>query len=550
MKKQHLAALSVLGSLAILYLRPLVFNLASLPGSSAFGEASEYVWAFQHSATALSLGENPLFTQSLFAPFGTDLRFGTIYFFQTLLGLPFTLVFGAVVSANLILVATQILNSALTYALLYRFVRNVPAALVGTVFIVYSFQHLVNLSVGRTGLAALWLISAILLTLDAMLTKPRLSTSLALGMFVLAALFSDFQIILFAALLALPFALYRIVSNPRLVRAKTILLFLIAGLWFCIPFALVFYPVLTQAIALGYKQANLSDLANYSNNAFGIRIPAFWGATIGFELIAGTVLAVLLCARRAATWFWLAVAILLFALSFGPFFPPYTWFAQVPALSQFRTPFRLVIPAAFAFGILTALALAQLSAWLETRRVGTLLAWIAALVLCCARVGLAASDVRVETHQFPEYTFYSQLANAPSHSLTILQVPFGIRDGWERMGNGGETLQFYYTIHRQNIVGGGNARLPQSVFAAYRAHPALRFLGGEAVSDAEFAQDLDAVLRWTNADYIVVHRTLLSPAEQARILPLLERQFGQSSKIEKDLVIYQVPPLALSRNAP
>ena len=60
----------------------------------------------------------------------------------------------------------------------------------------------------------------------------------------------------------------------------------------------------------------------------------------------------------------------------------------------------------------------------------------------------------------------------PSHDATrCSKCQLGVRSGIERIGSGGEVLSYYQHIHGKPLVNGMIARVPSSVFEAYRASP-------------------------------------------------------------------------------
>jgi hypothetical protein len=61
----------------------------------------------------------------------------------------------------------------------------------------------------------------------------------------------------------------------------------------------------------------------------------------------------------------------------------------------------------------------------------------------------------------------------------------------------------------------------------------------ESLADAD--ADLDGVLRWSNAGYLVVHRNLLDAGQADAILALLDRHPSLvRDSVEADLVAYRV----------
>ncbi|HZQ06704.1 MAG TPA: hypothetical protein VFD70_09000 [Anaerolineae bacterium] len=104
-------------------------------------------------------------------------------------------------------------------------------------------------------------------------------------------------------------------------------------------------------------------------------------------------------------------------------------------------------------------------------------------------------------------------------------------------------LVYYQIAHGKRLLNGMMARLPKAVFAFYRSHPALRFLGGEPTDFAPAVLDRDFgdILQWSKARYVLVHGSLLDAEERNRIAPFLERQPQLvRTGVENNLVVYQV----------
>ena len=124
-------------------------------------------------------------------------------------------------------------------------------------------------------------------------------------------------------------------------------------------------------------------------------------------------------------------------------------------------------------------------------------------------------------------------------------MPFGVRSGLDRIGNGGEALQFYQHIHRRPIMNAMVARLPAEVFAFYRRHPSLLVLAGEQTdaTDAELATDFDNVIDLIDARFIAIHRGMLNAnqlaavdrliASNARIVPWMTEGDFSVRRVER-----------------
>ena len=125
----------------------------------------------------------------------------------------------------------------------------------------------------------------------------------------------------------------------------------------------------------------------------------------------------------------------------------------------------------------------------------------------------------------------------------ILEVPFGARSDIDRLGTGGEALQFFQPMHGKSLPGGIVTRAPDAVFKAYREHPSLRFLAGDDLpADADLLdRDFADVLDWSGASYVIVHPVLMAESHYDIVLGFLQRQAGlQRLDDEADIVAFRV----------
>jgi hypothetical protein len=239
-----------------------------------------------------------------------------------------------------------------------------------------------------------------------------------------------------------------------------------------------------------------------------------YGLELGIAAVAA------LAMRRFSVW--LVGGALFLVLALGPSLQPtelplpFAAFSTWPPLGQFRTPYRLAMPAVLGLSLVLASVLAPLIArWHASIRIGFL---VAAVV---ARLGYAVVHDPLTIQTYPTFATYERIAQEPGR-FTILEVPFGVRSGLEQIGGGGEVLEYYQHVHGKPLLNGMIARLPRGVFETYRAQPALLLLAGEPV-DAT-SDHLLAVLRWTDTRYVLVHRDLLSADALQRVLALLDAQ--------------------------
>jgi hypothetical protein len=360
---------------------------------------------------------------------------------------------------------------------------------------------------------------------------------LALGALMVAALLTDFQIALFTALWLALYAVWRL----RPAHAPSLMLGAgVAGVMFVVVFG---GTVQALSAALGgggafagdgYPRPGLRDMQVYSFRVWDFVDPAVASHAYGLELGVAAA-AFLLLWRKANVWLIGAAAFLV--LSLGPFLQPTSMplpFAPLGlALGQFRTPYRLAMPAALGLAVVLGIVLAR---WSVSSRSGV------AVALVAARLGAALILEPMTTQTYPRYVAYERL-RAEAERFTVLEVPVGIRSGLEQIGQGGEVLQIYQHVHGKPLVNGMIARLPARVFSTYRESPALLLLSGEPVTAT--ADDMRALVDWTGARYIVVHRDMLAADQQQRVEALVA-EVATVDTIEGELVVYRltVPPRA------
>jgi hypothetical protein len=148
------------------------------------------------------------------------------------------------------------------------------------------------------------------------------------------------------------------------------------------------------------------------------------------------------------------------------------------------------------------------------------------------------------TQAYPVFNAYREIANA-GEAGSIVEVPFGVRSGLDRIGNGGEALQFYQHIHGRKIMNAMVARLPAEMFAFYRRHPSLLVLAGEQTdaSDRELATDFDNVLDLIQARFVAIHRTMMDTNQLAAVDRLIRSNRRLAQWItENDLSVFRVEP--------
>jgi hypothetical protein len=537
MHRSTVVSVLVLLGAAVIYTWPLLERVTlAIPGGPTDRDVATMIWNVGHVHRALTRGDDMLSTREVLVPFGADLRLHTYGLLQGLAAAPLVQLVGLPGAFNLMLAGTLVLNGVVGYALIVRESGSRAAALVAATCFMLSSSLLDQIRVGRPTFGSLWIVAGALLVAGSLVDAPRLWKGVLLGLFLVAALLTDFQVVLFCALWLAIYGLVRF-------RPRHAIPLALAALVSAVPFGLVFYPALADAAETGYPQPSAADMVVYSFRFWDYADPAVVAHAYGFELGAGAVAACLVLGRRGKHWLWLGGAVVCLVLALGPLLQPtelklpFAFLSTWPPLAQFRTPYRLAMPAALGLAVVLGLVLARplerLCVWMRSIAVG---------LLVLLRVALASTYDPLTIQSYPSYAFYDRIA-AEAGRFALLEVPFGVRSGLERLGDGGEVLEFYQHVHGKPLLNGMVARVPSTVFQAYRAHPALTFLSGDTgVTDAKAIEhDLAEVLRWVDVRYVVVHRDLLSSEQAQRIEAVLEHHPAlYRDVVEGDLKSYHV----------
>lgn len=222
--------------------------------------------------------------------------------------------------------------------------------------------------------------------------------------------------------------------------------------------------------------------------------------------------------RRAGArvdWRWIIIAVGGAWLALGPFVlvdghrtfvpTPWTFLRYVPVLGDARMPHRFGILMWLGLAVLFAQALAAIATrWHERQPLvyGALVGALVLELLPVPRPLYAASVPAI----FPTIA-------ADPRDVTVLEMPFGVRDGLSSLGNFGPGSLLYQTVHRKRILGGYLSRVDERTKAAYEQHPVAAVLlaysderqpSADALARATAA--VPAFLREGGLGYVVIDR--------------------------------------------
>ncbi len=528
---------------ALAWAAPLLWRLHThMPGTAADIDVATMVWNVGWVQHAIDTDASLLYSDAVLIPFGADLRAHTYGLFPALLVYPIAATFDALTAFNAMLLLTLVLNGWLAYALFRQIGAGAAASTVAAAALMLSGPSLDQMRVGRPIFAATWITCAALIAAHRLLAKPALGSLLLLATALIGAAFTDLQMLLFTVLWLVGLALW-FFARERDLDASRLLGLGTAAAIAAVPFLTVLYPAFSQdAVPLarpGYQEA-----VRYSYRWWDYLVPSVLPHAIGgYELAVAAVAGTFLLRRDARMRFWLAGALALLVLALGPELKftgmpmPFAMLAWWEPLQQFRTPSRLTIPAAIGVAAVMALVADRVFSRWPSRQV----AWCAGIALGL-RVALASSQHPLATQAYPVFDAYRQIAEA-GEAGSLVEVPFGVRSGLDRIGNGGEALQFYQHIHRRPIMNAMVARLPGEVFAFYRRHPSLLVMAGEqtGATDREIATDFDNVIDLIDARFLAIHRGLMN----ANQLAAVDRLIGSNTRVvpwmtEDDLAVFRI----------
>jgi len=224
--------------------------------------------------------------------------------------------------------------------------------------------------------------------------------------------------------------------------------------------------------------------------------------------------------RAALPRAWTSFTLFFGALALGPFVwvggfntalpTPWTLLRFVPGVGLVRTPTRFAIVAMLGFAVLFAFALRELGARATPARRAALLGAVAALLL------FELAPVPVSLHAASVPPLFQEIAADPC-PVSVLDIPFGLRDGTRSVGDFSALAQFHQTVHGKPLVGGYLSRIPERVVDSYRRFPftdALitlsegRALTTEAAAPARLA--VPAFLKRTRLGFVVIDRSRTS----------------------------------------
>lgn len=383
--RSGLAALALFVALAVIHLWPL----ASAPGTLSRNDNGDFVlheWIMAWVAHALVTNPLHLFDANIFYPEPGTLSYSDHLFVQGVLGAPlFWAGADPVLVHNLVLMAGFALTGWTTSLVMRKWTGSWTAAIGSGSLVAFNSFSLTRLPQIQD--LHIEFFPLALYALDRLLEQPRLRHALSLsGWFVLHSLTGTY-VMVFSSLSLAAAALARPSDwlGAR-VRTTTVYVVVAAGtaVLLLVPFLLPYYRASAE-VGLGRSleetQRYSAELTDYFAAAGRVHFdmlqwsrPYFQGDALfpGFVALGLAVFGLATSGLRdVRTRMLLAIAVVAFALSFGPAFPPYRVLYRIyPLLTGIRGAVRFGQFMLVAVGMLAGVGIAALQRRLRPSMAG------------------------------------------------------------------------------------------------------------------------------------------------------------------------------------
>ncbi len=223
--------------------------------------------------------------------------------------------------------------------------------------------------------------------------------------------------------------------------------------------------------------------------------------------------------RRFAPRYWIVFTAFFGCLALGPFIhvaghnlyvpTPWALLRYVPIIGAARMPPRMMAVVMLGVALLLAFAIRDLKT--RVKRPVMMVTAVTALLL----LELLPSPRTIYSAAVPH--FFDAVAADP-RPVSVLCLPFGLRDGMTAFGNTSPAYQFFQTHHGKRLIGGYVSRLPSADVAEYtrrRVTAALMDLSeGKTLTPerrADAVHRAHEMLAELNIGYVMVNTSRASP---------------------------------------
>lgn len=221
---------------------------------------------------------------------------------------------------------------------------------------------------------------------------------------------------------------------------------------------------------------------------------------------------------------------------------PWALARYLPIVGLARAPSRFSVVVTLCVAVLFALAFAHLRETSRRRRVVTW-AVVALLAFELAPVPRTLYSATVPS-------LYRHVLDDPDEKVRVLELPVGIRDGTQSVGDISALSQFHQTYHGKAVVGGYLSRVSRRRIERTERFPVMKALltlsGGQPLGEGDAARAIESRDRFLEASrvgWVVVDRSRASEALENLAVSLFDLVKVDE---EGDLVLYRPTRSAFS----
>ncbi len=511
---------------------------------------------------------NPLHTDHLYFPQGSDLYLHTLTLVNAVLAIPLEILTGNVfLSWNLLAITFIVVSGVAMYAVALRVTSSHISSLVSAYIFAFAPYVLMRLQVTHWHLSTTWFLPVLILFLLRLEDTGRLREAAAAGIAWSLITYNSLEYATQAGLFLGLFVSYWSVrylakADGQRLRALwrgfavTVAVWLLASSPLLIPAALDIY---SDDYALPgtaeYWSANLRAFVTpsplWASGKDPLTAPldvphagtvenTLYLGIVPLILAAVAVLATLRSNRQTILW---TIVFLFFAtLALGPHLYideaktysllgysfsvplPYQIYDRLPLVGAGRVPERMIMFAIVGLSLLAGIGVNQLASWLH--RYHKVLSLLPGLIVL-ALVVLEYWNPPVQLSQLTEPAVIKEIGREPG-DFSVLHAPWGRFVGWGATGDfaGAPLTSYYQTIHGKPSFGGYLSRAKQTTLDWVGVEPGLHYLACPACNDKPEDMNPDLVrqafLRY-RVKYIIVHK--LNPNGQP--MPYSEETLAQ-----------------------
>jgi len=545
----------------LIFTYPLLFNFGNslLTSNRHNADTPQFLWNTYHFAYKLEIFENPFYTNLQFYPNGVALWMNANV---PIFGMLAFLIKNNFLAMNIIVFLNFISGSIGSYFLAKKF--NAPHYIALFIGFVYSFaphkmarieEHYNLILNGAIPFVILLTTSMLYVKEDRLITKFQLKKILILLSLFFILIISDYfcfyssvvWIILYCtsifaylyfkkcSKLKIVVILFTVLLTGHLITRCLQLLSIDdkGGLWWSNDLLLLFIPSYKSLL----YTADVSNIATHLGHmhAYGMDDVMFLGFGLTILFVTSLILFIKSPKNSSVTIF-LFVTILLMSLCFpvikingkSLFYSPTSWNHFLLFVNNFRVPGRF-ISLLLLTGTTALLPLLSQHLTVKYRYFILLIMFITIVEYVPIKNHL------ISTSDIP--LIYSKI---PFDNKTILNIPLGIIDGNEAIGEFDSKELLYQTQHKHPIIGGYTSRVPVEIKDAFKDDPICMSLCGDSTYNQLKNIKSDQIkifLKKYNIGYIVVSKKIESN------YPTISNIFAPfvSKKNETDLhILYQI----------